>query len=182
MTCAKNLCIIAIAAMGLAACVTPPPAGKISDTAISQTTLSVAAQAVDICGRTFPNVTGTAEALQQAGFSETAERFENGKELDDPSRQVRVQVGERPAGGGRKEHVCLISVIGMTPEQGFALAQPWVQRYGAITNAEAGQGLSPRAIQAWRSQTRDRIVFIAARKANNAFRQAGASVRLIFIQ
>ncbi|WP_299722115.1 hypothetical protein [uncultured Tateyamaria sp.] len=179
----NSLWIIALAIMSLAACVSAPPPGKISDTPVAQGTLSVAEQAVDICGRTFPNVNRALDGMLGAGFEETEERYEDGgKELDDASRQVRVQLGEQRADRGRKSYVCLISVIGMTPEQGFALVQPWVQRYGAITNAEAGQGLSPRAVQAWQSMTPARIAFISASKANETFREAGASVRLIIIQ
>ncbi|MEO9819961.1 MAG: hypothetical protein ABJ370_13905 [Paracoccaceae bacterium] len=178
----KTFLLFALAIMGLTACVTLPPAGKISNAAVAQNTLSVAEKAVEICGRTFPNLNSATVALMNTGIAETTRRFEGGKELDGANGQIRVQLGARPVDQGRKEYVCLISVIGMTPEQGFSLVQPWVQRYDAITNAQAGQGLSPSAIQAWRSMTPARIAFIAANKANKTFRQAGASVRLIIIQ
>ncbi|MEO9896245.1 MAG: hypothetical protein ABJD13_07735 [Paracoccaceae bacterium] len=65
----KTYLLFALATMGLTACVTPPPAGKISNTAVAQNTLSVAEQAVEICGRTFPNLNSAAVALMNTGFA-----------------------------------------------------------------------------------------------------------------
>lgn len=84
------------------------------------------------------------------------------------------------------ERVCIVGLKNMTPAQSYELAQPWVRQFGALTNAERGQGLSDKVVQAWASLRSDRKVYVAAYKSWAARRSPfprgpGASVRLIYI-
>jgi len=63
------------------------------------------------------------------------------------------------------EGYCYVGLRGMTPQQSFNLAQILVEKFGATTNAENGQGLSDHAVQAWRVQgSGTPSVLIAAHK------------------
>jgi hypothetical protein len=135
-----------------------------------------ASKAVDVClqvGRAHQRET----IFRQAGFVdavfEDPERdIERLRELIliHPDSDVVVQIGKNGIGSG-----CLIVLKGMSPQQSHNLALPWVRHYNAVSNEELGQGLTPNAIQAWRSQGN---VFIAAYKTWDILEAPGAAVWL----
>lgn len=60
---------------------------------------------------------------------------------------------------------CYVGLRSMTPQQSYTLAQILVERFGATTNAENGQGLSDHVVQAWRVESNGTpVVLIAAHK------------------
>lgn len=142
--------------------------------------IALAEDAVDICGRT-PKAYQFREALfRSLGFSEPDDpelhimaKQKRGTVLVKPGSDVVVQLG---GDGGRSG--CIVGVKGMTPQQSFDLALPWVQKYEAVSNEELGQGLTHNAIQAWRTSDEDPTVFIAAYKTWDVLGVPGAAVRI----
>ena len=97
--------------------------------------------------------------------------------LEKPGTDVVVLLG---ASGG--EGACIVGLEGMTPQQSFELAKPWVKTFGVRTNAERGQGLAKNAVEAWGTIEENRIVYIAAFKTWDVLDVPGAAARLLYIQ
>ena len=141
-------------------------------------------RAAALCQQNMPNTAATETALISSGFVKGKEESTGAGALNfansytSADGTVVTTVGSQ----GSNEKLCLIRIAGMTPEQSVTLAQPWVQEYGALTNAERGQGLSRDAAQAWGSVESDRIIYISAIKNWRADEIPGGAVRMIHIQ
>lgn len=166
----------------LAACNTDVGQHEISAKPLPQAQMSVASRATSICAKHAPNDEGAIEDFLVNGFHPTSDKrlvaISNryaGEILE--SGGVVVQVGKQ----GR-EFGCVIGAVGMTPEQSYNLALPWVSQYNAQTNAERGQGLSKKVVQAWGIHEENRIVYLSALKSWDVLDTAGAAARLIYIE
>ncbi|MEM8978879.1 MAG: hypothetical protein AAGD04_05305 [Pseudomonadota bacterium] len=144
-----------------------------------------ARKAAALCAKHAPDWAALEEAFKSAGYAKSKDprlagfaRSTGTAVLDKANTGMRVLVGEK----NDQEGACIIGLEGMTPEQSFALAQPWVGAFEAVTNAERGQGLSQNAAQAWASFEAERIIYIVAYKTWNVLFQPGAAVRLIYIE
>ncbi|MEL6466499.1 MAG: hypothetical protein AAFQ58_16155 [Pseudomonadota bacterium] len=164
------------------------------DTAVNQTLVSTtpatpqefseAKSAASVCGRHAPNWVAASTALKAEGYAETEDprlasiqRAQRAVILEKPGIDVVVLLGAR---GG--EGACIVGLEGMTPQQSFELAQPWVKKFDARTNAERGQGLAKNTVQAWGTLEEKRIVYIAAFKTWDVLDAPGAAARLLYIQ
>ena len=175
----RRLFLALVLNLFLIACEATVRARDISSVPASSSQFRIAQTAVSICGQNFPGLESTASNLRAAGFQETQNpRFTGISSLqrfiifEHPDASILVGLANRG------QRVCLVGLEGMTPNQSFSLAQAWVKRYGATTNAENGQGLSSQVVQAWQSANLDRTVFIAALKSFPFFEKPGAAVRL----
>jgi len=85
-------------------------------------------------------------------------------------------------GSRGSEGACIVGLEGMTAQQSFELAQPWVRKFDARTNAERGQGLAENAVQAWGTLDDMRVVYISAYKTWDVLGVPGAAARLLYKQ
>ncbi|MEM6638133.1 MAG: hypothetical protein AAF667_19870 [Pseudomonadota bacterium] len=171
------------AVFALAACDAAVDEDMISATPVSALEFSDAQKAAEICGRNAPNWTAAETALKASGYLETTDerllgiqRSQRAVILESPTSDVLVLLGSR---GG--EGACFVGSEGLTPQQSFELALPWVRQFGALTNEERGQGLANNAVQAWGTLTDDLIVYIAAYKTWDVLGAPGAASRLLYI-
>ena len=110
--------------------------------------ISVARQAAGICARHLPDIDAAHAAFIASGYSEstqptlTAQR--GGRFLSPGDDSALVLLARQ----GR-ESICYVGAPGLSPQQAHDLAQPIVAKVGAKTNAERGQGLSRKLVQAW---------------------------------
>ncbi|ABD53739.1 hypothetical protein Jann_0822 [Jannaschia sp. CCS1] len=162
--------LTAVLCLALIGCGIPPlNTATVSQTPAGAAQFALAQRAVQACGR-LPDTDAARSALGRVGLSG------DGTIMTSSDQAVIVLMQ-----GGR----CAVGLRSMTPEQSHQLAQSWVRTYDAISNAEAGDGLSPLVIGAWRSFTPNRRVFIAAHRTwPNEYSQfpdvAGAAVTLSY--
>ena len=169
----------------LAACAPTVDQALISTQPAAATTISVAQNAVDICSQTPSDRLMTANTLTSNGFKPASlDHFPNLQNLQNRTLAFEAAGGEVlviVATDGN-ETACLVGGHDITPEQSFALAQPWVEKFDALTNAERGQGLSNLVVQAWASFTDERNVYISATKTWDVLEGPGSAVRLIYLE
>lgn len=170
--------------LALTSCDASVDQALISEVPVSALQFSDAQRAAEICGRNAPNWIGAEETLKANGYVETTdERLSNIQRtqraviLESSNSDVLVLLGSR---GG--EGACVIGMNGMTPQQSFELALPWVSQFGAQTNADRGQGLANNAVQAWGVLEENRIVYIAAFKTWDVLDAPGAAARLLYVE
>lgn len=155
----------------------------ISETPASTQRYNAAKEAVRICSR-YPDTEAVLRGFEALGYKRT--RFElttkDGQTLVSESinsQNSDLKIFASSAG-------CTIGLEGMTPEQSFQLVQPWVRKYGLVTNASLGQGLSPHVVQAWQfPEFPTTQVLASAGKTWHwdgpiSSKVPGASVRLIY--
>lgn len=140
---------------------------------------SAAKSAASLCASEAPNWEAVENAFLANGFVETKKtRLQTGRNeifLEDEDSDVLVLIGSKG-----KEGACIVGLPGMTPQQSYELALPWVRKYGAVSNADRGQGLSKKAVQAWAAFDDSRNVYIAAYKEwREVLNVPGASARLL---
>lgn len=180
----KSLALF-LALLSLAACNTSvaPDPDKISALPAAASHMNLARQAAKACGTHAPDYIATATTLKKLGFRSAQDPRLASIDARFPGNIYEAQGGAVVVqlGSVGRENGCLVGAKGMTPEQAYDLALPWVEKFGALTNAERGQGLSKKAVQAWGSLTEDRIVYIAAYKAWDLLDTPGAMARLIYI-
>lgn len=133
----------------------------ISTTPASASSMAMAKRVVEHCAK-LPDTEAMLKGLESMGYKRGQSGYvlRNGQSNLSPvvsstTGPVRFNAG---AAG------CTIGVNSMTPDQSFALVQPWVRKYNAKTNAELGQGLSPQVVQAWRDNGPNSDVYISAFK------------------
>ncbi|RVT82756.1 hypothetical protein DXV76_16100 [Rhodobacteraceae bacterium CCMM004] len=146
-------------------CASIPPLDTttISQTPASASQMAFAGRIVRVCSG-LPDADRVMAAFEAMGHQVGRWRMimGGGEELVSP-RQVSFERGDVIVQASETD--CYVGVKGMTPEQSYQLAQPWVRHFGAITNAEAGQGLSPHVVQAWGGRPKGTpVVLIAAHK------------------
>lgn len=175
----KAFAILAVIA-ALAGCNTTSSKG-ISESPAPPLEIKSAARAVAVCARHAPDWAAAEAEFLKRGFAETrnlrlvAAGERNGSVfLQDNSSGVLVQLGS-----ARGEGACLVGLPSLTPDQSYRLALPWVKQYDLATNAERGQGLSSRAVQAWGRMDSDQAIYVAAYKTWDALEAPGAAVRLL---
>ncbi|MFW2545503.1 hypothetical protein ACN2XU_22975 [Primorskyibacter sp. 2E107] len=141
---------------------------------------AVAEAAAATCGAMAPNWAGLEVQLKAAGYVETddaalkaAGRREGAVILEDPTSGALVLIGSR---GG--EGTCIVGMEGLTPQQSYGLALPWVKSFDLQTIVERGQGLAKNAVQAWGRLEPDRDVYVAAYKTWDVLDGPGAAARL----
>lgn len=165
----------------ISGCEAPPNQRLISATPASSQQFSEAKSAAAVCGRHAPNWVAASAELKADGYVETKDpRLASVRRaviLEKSGTDVIVLLGSEG-----KERACIVGLEGMTPQQSFELAQPWVQKFDAQTNAERGQGLAKDAVQAWGKIEENRNIFIAAFKTWDVLEGPGAAARLFFIQ
>lgn len=176
-------CLTALPLLALIACEAPVDQAMISNLLISPLNFSEAQNAAAICGRNAPNWDATETAVKANGYSETTDsrlvsiqRQQGAVILESANSDVLVLIGSR---GG--EGACIVGAEGMTPQQSYELALPWVRQFDSQTNADRGQGLAQNAVQAWGTLEEDRIVYIAAYKTWDLLDAPGASARMFYI-
>ena len=143
-----------------------------------------AQNAVSICGRHAPDWDAISNALNEVGYTATEnprfisiQKSQAAEILEKQETGVVVLLGSR----GR-EGACIVGLEGMSPPQGLELAQSWVKRFAALTNAERGQGLARNVVQAWGAKDKERIVYIAAYNSWDVIENRGAAARLLYIR
>ncbi|MEP5732249.1 MAG: hypothetical protein ABJL67_23105 [Sulfitobacter sp.] len=168
----------------LAGCAKPVNQKLVSTTPATPQQFSEAKSAASVCGRHAPNWVAASTALKAKGYTETKnarlasiQRAQRAVILENSGTDVIVLLGSRG-----DEGACFVGLAGMTPQQSFELAQPWVKKFDARTNAERGQGLAKNAVQAWGTLEEKRIVYVAAYKTWDVLDAPGAAVRLLYIQ
>lgn len=160
---------------------TPSSYTPASYTAATQQQFAVAKSAASTCAQHAPNWTTVEAALLQKGYIATPDA-----RLKSIQSKQRATILEKPQSGvvvligtKSKEGACIIGLKGMTPEQSYELALPWVEQYGAVSNSERGQNLSKRAVQAWAARVDNRQIYIAAYKTWDVLDVPGAAARLL---
>lgn len=141
--------------------------------------------AVNACAK-LPDTEAVLSGLEEIGFKRTRKDASKNQSSDpfdevvsDPSGNLKIEASSQG---------CIVGLEGMTPEQSYELALPWVDAYGARTNASLGQGLSQHVIEAWRATSPQGVpIFIAAYKtwplrSNVASDLPGSAVRLSYSQ
>ena len=175
------------AVMALAGCPGIPPVNTetISENPASAARYAAARQAVNICSR-LPDTEAVMRGFEALGYERSRLEFttNDGKTLVSESvtsQNTDLKIIASSAG-------CTIGLEGMTPDQSFQLAQPWVRKFGLVTNESLGDGLSPHAVQAWQYPTFPHTqVLVSAgktwhRNSGISSNAKGASVRLIYSQ
>lgn len=181
----KNLKISGlIGTIFLVGCDEPVNEKLVSKTPVSSQQFLAAKNAAATCSRHAPNWGAVESAFKGIGYKETTDvrlkAIQSAKKsviLEAGDSDVVVLVGSR---GG--EGACIVGMRGMTPQQSYELALPWVKKYRAQTNKERGQGLANNAVQAWGVLEENRIVYIAAYKTWDIFDVPAAAARLLYIQ
>jgi len=155
----------------------------ISASPASSEQFAMAQQAARVCAQHGSDKEAQLAGFQNQGFAKSTDsrlsaiaKNQKSHILEKSGSDVVVQIGAR---GG--EAACIIGLKGMTPQQSFALAQPWVKKYGALTNQERGQGLANDVVQAWGKLEDERIVYIAAYKTWDVLDVPGAAARHLYI-
>ena len=139
-----------------------------------------ASQAAKVCSDNFPDYKAAEAKFKSLGYEEVG--WQAGyRYYRSESTDVILIIGRMA-----KERICIVGLENMTPDQSYKLALPWVNKYDAVTNAERGQGLSDKAVQAWASFGDSWNVYIAADKSWQEKREPfpktpGASIRLIYL-
>lgn len=169
---------LAIAAV-LAGCSATVDNSMISTSPAPADQLSAAKSAASLCASKAPNWEAVESAFLANGFVETTDlrlkALRDAVILEDEDSDVLVLIGSKG-----KEGACIVGLPGMTPQQSYELALPWVRKYGAVSNADRGQGLSKKAVQAWAAFDDSRNVYIAAYKEwREVLNVPGASARLL---
>lgn len=156
----------------------------VSATPATAQQFSTAKLAAKACAESVPDLFEAEFALKRVGFTFTEdERLKSIQSalkatiMEAPEKGVVVLLGSR---GG--ENACFVGLKGMTAQQSIELAIPWVKKYGALTNAEKGQGLAKNAAQAWSSFNERRNVYIAAYKTWDILDEPGAAARLLYLK
>lgn len=175
---------VAAATLLISGCDTPVNQKLVSTNPATPQQFSEAKNAATVCGRHAPNWVSASTALKSGGDTETEnarlvsiQRTQRAVILENSGTDVIVLLGSR---GG--EGACIVGLKGMTPQQSFELAQPWVEKFDGKTNSERGQGLAKNAVQAWATIEEERIVYIAAYKTWDVLDVPGAAARLFYIQ
>ncbi|MEM6638085.1 MAG: hypothetical protein AAF667_19615 [Pseudomonadota bacterium] len=171
----------------LAGCPGIPPVNTatISDTPASAERFLAAQEAVGICTR-FPDAEAVLSGFEVLGYQRSRPEFTtfDGRTfvldfIDAQDMDLKVVASSEG---------CTIGLEGMTPDQSFQLVQPWVAKFGLVTNESLGQGLSPHAVQAWQAPMfpHSQILASAGRTWHwdgpISASVPGASVRLIYRQ
>lgn len=153
----KLLCTAFLSMALVSGCARIPPVNTatISKSPASSVAFAEARKAVRACSA-LPDVKAMFDRFEAIGYRSPSAP-DSASRTDLPGGKTRVVIpvvshddGEVivQAGAG----YCYVGLRGMTPQQSFTLAQLWVKRYGATTNAENGDGLSDHNVQAWRVQ------------------------------
>lgn len=155
----------------------------ISETPASAQRYAAARQAVNICSK-LPNTEAVMRGFEALGYQRS--RLElttsDGRKLI--SESINSQNADLKIIASSEG--CTIGLEGMTPDQSYRLALPWVRKFGLVTNESLGQGLSPHAVQAWQFPTFPHSqLLVSANKTWHwdggiSSNMPGASVRLIY--
>ncbi len=169
------------AVLAVSGCMTAEGTNQTAPVEASDEQFAFASQAAKVCSDNFPNEKAAEAKFKSLEYEEvggqTGFRYYRSESTD-----VILVIGRMS-----KERICIVGLENMSPDQSYKLALPWVNKYGAITNAERGQGLSKKVVQAWASFDDNRNVYIAASKSWQESREPfpktpGASIRLIYLQ
>ena len=143
----------ALSAIGaLLGCAGIPPVNTdtISQNPATPQRYAAALQAVNICSK-LPDTEAVMSGFEALGYKRTRlvlttydGTVTSSDSINSKSTDLKIIASSEG---------CTIGLEGMTPEQSFQLAQPWVKRFGLVTNESLGQGLSPHAVQAWQFPT-----------------------------
>jgi hypothetical protein len=166
--------------LAVSGCMTAEGTGQSASVKASDEQFAFASQAAKVCSDTFPDEKAAETKLKSLGYNETGGQAGFRYYRSDNSDVILV------IGRMSKERICIVGLENMTPDQSYNLALPWVNKYRAVTNAERGQGLSKKVVQAWASFDDKRNVYIAANKSWQEQREPfpktpGASIRLIYL-
>lgn len=179
---------LGFAVLFLANCASAPSQFDISDVPAGAEPFRAAQEAAALCAKDAPDWKAVEARFKASGYARTknnaldnAARAQKAVVLEAVDSDVVVLIGASTELSGERSGACIISLPGMTPQQSYELALPWVRKYGAVTNAERGQGLSKKAVQAWGAVGERRIVYIAAYKSADILQEPGASVRLLIV-
>ncbi|MEO1177727.1 MAG: hypothetical protein AAFV87_11330 [Pseudomonadota bacterium] len=145
-----------LAALVLAGCDAPERTPPVSDTPVPADVFTLAQQTAAACAEHLPDWEAVVDELTNGAFLESSDpamraaaRANGGVVIEAADGDLVVAIsGTRARRSGKRETLCFIGAVGMTPDQAFDLAQPWVRRFDLQTNAERGQGLSSDAVQA----------------------------------
>ncbi len=178
------LSVCAAGVLLLAGCDASVDQKLVSATPASPQQFAAARNAAAVCAQHAPNWQAIEATLRSRGYVDptdaglrSALERQDAKVLQTPDANLLVLLGSRPDQGA-----CIVGLKGMTPQQSFALALPWVKQHGAETNEARGQGLADNAVQAWRATNEDQIIYIAAYKTWEVLRAPGAAARLLFVR
>ena len=176
----RSIAIAVLFLVGLAACQSAVDTDKISLQQAPASSFKLAQGAASTCARHMPDTTVINASLQARGFVDVTAKDVG--EVDFGPSATIWQSGETYVlvGSRLNEKACIVGLKGMTPGQSLALAQPWVNKFGAISNADRGQGLANNAVQAWASLSGTPKVYIAAYKTWEFFDEPGAAARLLY--
>ena len=168
----------AVSSVLMLGCAPPVNEELISYFGAPEANFEVARDAVERCAEYGPWT--REKAFRNTGFvnatfvnSERTIEDVDGLLLIEPESNVVVKLGQDGGVSG-----CIVGLKGMSPEQSFDLARIWVREFGAVSNTELGQGLTPNAIEAWRVSVDGFPIFIAAYKTWDLLEEAGAAVML----
>lgn len=177
----RLICYLSILA-ALAGCAPPVDESQISYFDAPLARFAVAQKAVSLCLGTSDGLVWAAREdwFRANGFQDAMFESED-QDISDvravvlihPESDVVVQLGKN---GGRSG--CTVGLKGMSPQQAYELALPLVAHFGAVSNTDLGQGLTPNAIQAWRASGPGYPIFIAAYKTWDILESPGAAVWL----
>ena len=175
-------CTSSIFAFALTGCVPPVDETQISYFDAPPEKMAVAQRAVALCLDTSGPFAWAAreDQFRVDGFQDAMFESED-RDISEvravvlihPESDVVAQLGKDGAKSG-----CTVGLKGMSPQQAYELALPLVAHFGAVSNTDLGQGLTPNAIQAWRSRGPDYPVFIAAFKTWDILEAPGAAIWL----
>lgn len=174
-------------AVALTGCSGVPPVNTstISETPANAQRYAAARQAVNICSK-LPDTEAVMRGFEALGYQRSRLEFttNGGKKLisesiNSQSKDLKIIASSEG---------CTIGLEGMTPDQSYRLALPWVRKFGLVTNESLGQGVSPHVVQAWQFPTfPNSQILVSAGKTWHwdgavSSNVPGASVRLIFNQ
>lgn len=173
--------------MALAGCLGIPPVNTatISENPASAQRYAAARQAVKICSR-LPDTEAVMRGFEALGYKRSRLEFTTNDGRTIVSESINSQNTDLKIIASSQG--CTIGLEGMTPDQSFQLAQPWVRKFGLVTNESLGQGLSPHVVQAWQFPrfAHSEILVSAGRTwhigSGLSSNVPGASVRLIYHQ
>lgn len=178
----KFILALALGAFGLTACVSVDD-DLISKTPASAQQFAEAKKAAATCGVHAPNWKALEAAYLSMGYSETQDKKRISVQksqgvviLEKAGTDMVIMVGSR---GG--EGMCIVGLKNMTPQQSYELAQPWVKKFGLLTNAERGQGLSDLMVQVWGKTEERRVIYVGARKTFDVLDAPGSAASLRYI-
>ena len=162
----------------LSGCAPPVDETLISYFGASEETIAKAREAAQLCTDFGPQEREV--EFREQGFVNAA--FENSERSVDELRATLLIhadtgiVALLGKDGGTSG--CKIGAKGMSPQQSYELALPWVALINGVSNEDLGQGLTPNAIQAWRGYRNGFQTFVAAYKTWDILEEPGAAVWL----